>query len=190
MPLGAVACVFRHGGELSVYGINEQSQGFFMAAATQAQIDRAYPGLVASSLDGRAAIFVGEYGDVTVSVGPDWEGKIANVTLGGGVHGAVISIFTTFGPPPGLARQAAPNTAVSPLTYCKVRTKYIVNFRDAPAGNLLRFTDVWGIPNDGMLPYNVKLTALERTRDWFKVDYHGTQGWISADYVEPIGSCG
>ena len=71
-----------------------------------------------------------------------------------------------------------------------VRTKYIVNFRDAPNGSPLRFVDIWGIPNDGMLPYDVTLTALERTSDWFKVDYHGTQGWISAHYVEPKGNCG
>ena len=191
IALGAVACIFREGDRLDVYGINEQSQGFFMTSATQAQIDaRACPGLVARSHDGRAAIFAEAFGNITVAVGPDFQGKIAHVTIGGGVHGAVISIFTTYGPPPGTTGSADAQTCASRLSNCMVRTKYIVNFRDAPNGSLLRFWDIWGAANDGMLPYNVTLTALERTSDWFKVDYHGTQGWISAHYVEPIGTCG
>ena len=191
VPVGAIACIFRDGERLDVYGINAQSQCFFMVTATQAQINaRACPDLVASSADGRAAIFAAEYGDITVSVGPNYEGKTSNVRLGGGVQGAVISIFTTYGPPPRRTGGAGAQICASRLDGCMVRTKYIVNFRDAPNGDLLRFYDIWGLPNDGMLPYNVTLTALERTRAWFKVDYHGTQGWISANYVEPIGNCG
>jgi len=34
------------------------------------------------------------------------------------------------------------------------------------------------------------LTAVARTADWFKVDFHGVKGWISAAFVEPIGTCG
>ena len=162
-----------------------------MTAATQAQIDAACaPGMVASSLDGRAAIFAEAFGNVSVAVGPDFEGKIAHVTLGGGIYGEVVAVFTTYGPPPGLAGPPAPQVCARALRSCMVRTKYIVNFRDAPNGSLLRFVDIWGIPNDGMLPYNVTLTALERTVGWFKVDYHGTRGWIAAMYVEPIGTCG
>ena len=61
-----------------------------------------------------------------------------------------------------------------------VTTTHILNFRDGPAGNSL----------DIAIPFNVTLTALDRTTDWFKVDYHGTQGWISADYVTTQGACG
>ena len=55
----------------------------------------------------------------------------------------------------------------------------MLNFRAAPGGESI-----------GGLPYDATLTALERTSGWFKVDYHGAQGWISADYVEPQGTCG
>ena len=191
VSLGAVACVFRHDGVLSVWGLDDQSRGFFMAAATQAQIDALGLGMVAASPDGRAAIFVSENRDVIVSVGPDNDGKVLHVRLAGGIHGSAINLPTTYGVPPGLDFAAAgqARTRTNALTGCMVRTNYIVNFRDAPDGSLLLFVDVWGIPNDGMLPYDVTLTALARTDAWFKVDYHGTQGWISADYVEPQGNC-
>ncbi len=180
VPVGAIACIFRDGERLDVYGINAQSQGFFMVGATQAQIDaRACPGLVASSADGRAAIFAAEYGDITVSVGPNYEGKTSNVRLGGGVQGAVVSIFTTYGPPPGLSASANAHICPRRLIGCMVTTNNILNFRDGPGGNVI-----------GQLPYYVTLTALERADDWFYVDYHGARGWISANYVEPIGNCG
>ena len=76
------------------------------------------------------------------------------------------------------------------LENCMVTTKYIMNFRDAPAGKHIIFTNPWGDRIAGWLPKNVTLTALERTADWFKVDYHGTQGWISARHVSPQGNCG
>lgn len=60
-----------------------------------------------------------------------------------------------------------------------VRTLDTLNFRATPAGEILH-----------ILPYNVTLTALSRSPGWFQVDYHGAQGWISADYVEPQGDCG
>ncbi|MCY4466929.1 MAG: SH3 domain-containing protein [Chloroflexi bacterium] len=74
-------------------------------------------------------------------------------------------------------------TAIPPvyqsLQYCMVRTQYILNLRAAPAGEII-----------DILPFNIKLTALERTDGWLKVDYHGVKGWISADFVETIGLCG
>ena len=77
-----------------------------------------------------------------------------------------------------------------PLAGCIVTTRDILKFRDAPGGALLQYTDPWGRQENGLLPPNVTLTALERTADWFKVDYHGTQGWISARHVTPQGNCG
>ena len=65
------------------------------------------------------------------------------------------------------------------LSGCMVTTTFILNLRAAPAGDVI-----------GAVPYNVTLTALERDDGWFKVDYHGAKGWISAAYVEPIGTCG
>ena len=60
-----------------------------------------------------------------------------------------------------------------------VRTQYMLNFRDAPGGEIV-----------DILPFNIKLTALERSAGYFKVDYHGARGWISENLVEPIGTCG
>ena len=65
------------------------------------------------------------------------------------------------------------------LSNCMVRTTAVLNFRDGPSGNLIQ----------PLIPHNVTLTALERTAGWFKVDYHGARGWISAAYVEPTGDC-
>ena len=75
------------------------------------------------------------------------------------------------------------------LSDCMVRTTGMLNFRDGPAGDRITgFRDFHGILQD-WLPPDVTLTVLERTAGWFKVDYHGTQGWISADYVIASGDC-
>ena len=69
-------------------------------------------------------------------------------------------------------------TASRSLSGCMVRTRYALNFRDAPGGEI-----------SSVLPAFVTLTAFERTDSWFKVDYHGARGWISADYVTQKGNC-
>ena len=91
--------------------------------------------------------------------------------------GAVVLV--THAPQPSQlpAPTAIPTTL---LSGCMARTTNVLNFRDGPAGNLI----------EPMIPYYVTLTALERTADWFKVDYHGLRGWISAAYVETFGNCG
>ncbi len=76
------------------------------------------------------------------------------------------------------AAQAAPVVAQG-LGNCMVRTEFNLNFRDGPDGEIT-----------GAVPHNATLTALERTAGWFKVDYHGERGWISAEFVEPKGTCG
>ena len=147
-----------------------------MLSATQEQVDEAGWGLVAASPDGRAAIFVVENGDVIVSVGPDLEGKITHMRLERGLYGAVISSFTTYGPPPGLGYEAADGA----LSDCMVTTAAWLNFREAP-------TTRSSIKDT--LPRYVTLTAVERRADWFKVDWYGRKGWISADYVVTRGNC-
>ena len=98
--------------------------------------------------------------------------------------------------PPVAQRQAQP-AQVQPqpaqdqdLAGCMVTTTAILNFRQSPAGDLLHFTDPWGARIAGWLPADVTLTALERREGWFRVDYHGTRGWISAGYVNAQGTCG
>ena len=76
-------------------------------------------------------------------------------------------------PPP--EPTAIPSTA---LTGCMVRTKAILNLRSSPGGAIV-----------GLVPWEAWLTALEHSPGWFKIDFHGAQGWISADYVEPRGDC-
>ena len=76
------------------------------------------------------------------------------------------------------------------LSGCMVTTQDLIRFRDAPGGAPLTYTDPWGREENGWLPSTVTLTALERTANWFKVDYYGTQGWVHADYVTPQGTCG
>ena len=38
-------------------------------------------------------------------------------------------------------------------------------------------------------PATPSFEALCPTADWFKVDYRGVQGWISAGHVTPFGDC-
>ncbi len=82
-----------------------------------------------------------------------------------------------------LLRSAAPLPAsqdlAPPLQNCMVYLQYALNFRAAPNGNIM-----------SILPAFIWLTALDYREGWFKVDYHGQQGWINADYVEARGDCG
>lgn len=64
------------------------------------------------------------------------------------------------------------------LQDCMVTTTATLNFRAAPGGEIKR-----------AIPFDVTLTAIARTADWYQVDYHGAIGWISADYVQTSGSC-
>ena len=64
------------------------------------------------------------------------------------------------------------------LLGCGVTTSYVLNFRDGPGGNHV-----------GRVPENATLVAIARTPGWFKVDFEGALGWISADYVVQQGNC-
>lgn len=62
---------------------------------------------------------------------------------------------------------------------CRVTSTHALNFRDGPAGNRI-----------GLVRANATLTASARESSWFKVEYNGVDGWISADYVTTVGVCG
>ncbi len=81
------------------------------------------------------------------------------------------------GPPAPAATPMPPNQWN--LSSCMVRTKFILNLRSSPGGAVI-----------GAVPYDVTLTAMARTADWFKVDYLGTSGWVSNGYLEAKGNCG
>ena len=81
---------------------------------------------------------------------------------------------------PGPAAPArAPALSAQALSGCMVRADYILNLRGAPGGEII-----------GAVRYGATLTALSRTSGWYQVDANGVTGWLSADYVTPIGSCG
>ena len=65
-----------------------------------------------------------------------------------------------------------------PPSECMVRTNFNVNLRDAPAGNWL-----------ALVYEDSTLTGLACVNGWFQVDFLGVVGWLSADYVTPVGNC-
>ena len=64
------------------------------------------------------------------------------------------------------------------LSGCEVRTTHGLNFRETPGGERI-----------GSVPQGATLPARARTPGWFRVEYNGATGWISADYVTTEGDC-
>ena len=62
---------------------------------------------------------------------------------------------------------------------CALTTTHVLNFRDEPAGASM-----------GLVGEGAPLVSSARTADWFRVEYRGEEGWISADYVIAEGACG
>ena len=54
----------------------------------------------------------------------------------------------------------------------------VLNMREEPGGEKI-----------GRLPKGVTLSVLARQPGWFKVDFYGVQGWVSAVYVSPQAGC-
>ncbi len=71
-----------------------------------------------------------------------------------------------------------PETEI-PLSSCTVTTTDILNLRDRPGGDTILAQILNG----------VSLNSDTRVTSWFKVDYYGIIGWISADYVTKTGVC-
>ena len=95
--------------------------------------------------------------------------------------GTVVLLHRTLFPGGAVAAPVTPSPTIPArrlLQNCMVTLQYALNFRDAPAGNIM-----------DVLPAFARLTALERNAGWFKVDYHGRRGWVSADFVTPDGAC-
>ena len=65
------------------------------------------------------------------------------------------------------------------LTNCKVTTTQTLRLRD----------DVGSASVLGLVPYNVTLATDARTSNWFRIDFLGTVGWLSANYVIADGIC-
>ena len=65
------------------------------------------------------------------------------------------------------------------LSDCLVTTSQTLRLRDGAGG----------VGVLGLVPYFVTLQADTRTENWFSVNFLGTDGWISAKYVETAGIC-
>ncbi|MCY4062783.1 MAG: hypothetical protein OXG53_10480 [Chloroflexi bacterium] len=63
------------------------------------------------------------------------------------------------------------------LENCRIDSKEVLNVRERPAGQVMGWY------------FGDTIPALARTPNWFKIDYRGLMGWISADYVFTRGDC-
>ena len=78
----------------------------------------------------------------------------------------------------GGAAHQGEGTSTRDLSSCRVTTTHALNFRDGPGG--LRI---------GLVPQGAELPVAGKAPGWFQVEYRGTSGWISADYVVAQGEC-
>lgn len=103
--LGAIGLIcYREGGPdpgIEVWGITEDSRGYFLLAVNQRQIDAVPAGHVNGTADGRVAVRVWPDRNVTVLMGPSPEGKVHHVTFESHIYGRIIGTIDTFGGPPG-----------------------------------------------------------------------------------------
>ena len=71
------------------------------------------------------------------------------------------------------------NFEITTLQDCQIRTNYILNLREAPAGNTVL---AW-------VPYLETMTATARTSNWFRVVWRDIDGWLYARMVSTSGVC-
>ena len=106
--LGAIGKAYRVSEQqIDLYEIIEGStEGVFALRITQAEVDAALEAAgeatcVKASANDRASVTVWADGNVTLSIGPDYETKIFHVLLEGGLDGSIIGHSTTYGPAGG-----------------------------------------------------------------------------------------
>ena len=80
----------------------------------------------------------------------------------------------------GAAPPTAPasSTGTPSLMVCSVTTTLNLNFRNGPNGVRI-----------GLVAGGLTLQVTDQAPGWFKVDFRGESGWISADYVVSEGKC-
>ena len=99
--LGAIGLMCRMEEEtspvLDIWGITDDSRGFFLLRVPQWQVDAVRPeGRVAGTADDYVKVCVRENREIEVSMGPGPEGKIHHVTLQGSVHGPVLGTWDSY----------------------------------------------------------------------------------------------
>ncbi len=93
--------------QIDFYEIIEgTTQGVLALRITQEEVDVALAAAgeatcVKASVNDRASVTVWADGNMTLSIGPDYETKIFHVLLEGGLGGEIIGHSTTYGPPAG-----------------------------------------------------------------------------------------
>ena len=109
--LGAMGRVFRMPDQpddtLVIYEVVSAKEGAFALRITQEEVDAALRAAgkatcVKASIDDRVAVTVWADGNVTLSMGPDEEGKTFHTLFAGGLTGPVIGTMTTYDGPPGV----------------------------------------------------------------------------------------
>ncbi len=102
-------------------------------------------------------------------------------------------VFLTLGAEPAPAeveaqedlQEPAEPAATEPGRYelidCRLTAGDIINLRAEPGTehNI-----------EAEIPFRAQLLALDRSGDWFKVEYQGSMGWVNIDYVFRRGVCG
>lgn len=110
-PLGGIGAICRIPGPnpaIEVWGTQHHERGRHLLRVTQAQVDNIAPGnFVAGTADGRVAVHVEPDGHVTISMGPDHEGKVHHVTLENTLFGRALDKLARHGGPPGAPARPA-----------------------------------------------------------------------------------
>ncbi len=113
--IGAICSVPGSGLSVEIWEVTSDSAGKFLLRVTQPQANAAAPGsLITSTADGRVAVRLELDRNITISMGPDPEGKIHHVTLQYNLHGPVIATAVTYGGPPAAPVSAAPDAPAMP----------------------------------------------------------------------------
>ena len=113
--IGAICRVPGSGLSVEIWEVTSDSAGKFLLRVTQPQANAAAPGsLITSTPDGRVAVRLELDRNITISMGPDLEGKIHHVTLQYNLHGPIIATAVTYGGPPAAPVSAAPAAPAAP----------------------------------------------------------------------------
>lgn len=115
--IGSICVVAAPERALEIWGAGPFARARYLLRVTQREVDAVAPGQqVARSDDGRIAMRVERDGHITLSMGPDEEGKVHHVTLEHTLSGRIISSAVSYDGPPGEETRARPVaiTAVIP----------------------------------------------------------------------------
>ncbi len=81
----------------------------------------------------------------------------------------------------GASASSTPGAPVlTEYSSCTLRAEYRLNMRAEAS---------LGSPVIELIPYMAEIQATGRQGEWYRVAYNGQTGWVSADYVSPLGLC-